>query len=265
MVKKLQAFFHWGYQLTTLWFLYGWGNCWRITYQLLAGRAVSVRLSGFTLVCNRENTGSVIYHLLHSLTKLEKMVAEIPLTDCKLILDVGANCGHFSAYAARRFPGAVIHAFEPSIHLHPTIQQNTGRWNVQLHGEALSDKIGEADFFISGVSEQSNSLLKESVVPFANTFSTVKVKTDTLDHFVAANHLTHIDVIKLDCQGAEALILKGGEQALAITKVLLVEVTVLDPNPEEAWQRLRAHFPYHKIVNPVSTGADILFSKVPLD
>lgn len=29
------------------------------------------------------------------------------------ILDIGANCGAFSVWAARRFPGAAVHAYEP--------------------------------------------------------------------------------------------------------------------------------------------------------
>ena len=49
--------------------------------------------------------------------------------------------------------------------------------------------------------------------------------TETLDNIVRENHVTRIDWLKIDVEGHEVEVLRGGENALTMTRRLIVEVT----------------------------------------
>jgi FkbM family methyltransferase len=104
---------------------------------------------------------------------------------------------------------------------------------------ALSDTNGEAQFEINR-SEASSSLL--AIDPrnsrwFSRDLKvdrTIRVPTMTLPALMEAQGLQAVDLLKLDLQGAERLVLTGGEQVLDRVRVIYIEV-FFEPLYAGAW------------------------------
>ncbi|MCA1658543.1 MAG: FkbM family methyltransferase, partial [Verrucomicrobiaceae bacterium] len=100
---------------------------------------------------------------------------------------------------------------------------------VSVVSAALSDTNGEAQFEINR-SEASSSLL--AIDPrnskwFArdlNVDRVIRVPTKTLPTLMEEQGLKTVDLLKLDLQGAERLVLTGGEQMLDRVRVIYSEV-----------------------------------------
>jgi FkbM family methyltransferase len=133
--------------------------------------------------------------------------------DGATILDIGAHIGLFSAIAAK-IAGEYgkIFAFEPAPNtvpvLHQTIRINELGHLVSPVNQAMGKDVGKTTFFISDTeADNSNSLVsyKED-----RKLNGVEVDVNTIDNFVSTKHLTKVDFIKIDVEGAEYDTLRGG-------------------------------------------------------
>jgi FkbM family methyltransferase len=123
-----------------------------------------------------------------------------------VILDVGANVGVFTLYAAMHSP-RLIHAVEPHPENFACLQRNLRRNEVDgvlAHQVALSDEPGSARLFLAGSSgghllfdRNINGPLRESL----------QVRTVSLPDLMEANRLHTVSLLKLDCEGAEGQVL----------------------------------------------------------
>jgi FkbM family methyltransferase len=145
-------------------------------------------------------------------------------------VDVGANIGLFTLIGARCVgaPGRV-YALEPTDATYARLIQNVGHnqlTNVQCMNVALSD-VDEALMMITSLDGYAawNSLAQ----PTAGThFRQEQVQGLTLDTFVAQEGLAgRIHLIKIDIEGWEFYMLKGGQATLGCADApdLLVEFT----------------------------------------
>ena len=135
------------------------------------------------------------------------------------ILDIGSHVGKTISRLLET-SSVPIHGFEPTL---KTFQKLTERFhgdpNVGLHKLALSNANGEAEFHCNA-NEQTNSLLdngvgnNESLPHITQHVQTESVDTMRLDDWMAANIPTGNVVIKCDVQGAEGLLIEGGENSL---------------------------------------------------
>jgi len=97
---------------------------------------------------------------------------------------------------------------------------------------ALSDKEGIADLYIEKINPTATgaSLYKENTDWYGEgKYETVQVNTATLD---SRNYFNGepIDLIKMDIQGAELDVLKGGEKTVKNAKHLLIETSLIQYN-----------------------------------
>ena len=153
-----------------------------------------------------------------------------PLT----IIDAGAHRGESAMMYRGLFPTAAIYSFEPFPESFAAYKKQTaGLTNVQVFNVALSDRAGEAEFN-SNQYTATNSLLNtapevESVWPGGptDTKEKIRVQTTTLDRFCQEHSIEAIDLLKLDVQGAEPLVLKGGEHLIRSGKVRLVYTEIM--------------------------------------
>lgn len=132
-----------------------------------------------------------------------------------VFVDVGANEGYFSVLAARR--GAWVYAFEPQLDLEWTIKRNllvNGAKDWEVYPVALADKEGFASLHVSPSTNSGASTL------FADGAG-VPVPTTTLDRMVDA---PHIRLLKIDCEGAEQLVIPGAAKTLANHRVDFLSV-----------------------------------------
>ncbi len=107
------------------------------------------------------------------------------------ILDLGAHKGFASEYFARRYPQAIIHAYEPNPALYRTLVQRAQKLrNVRTYNEAISDHDGVVQFSISDRNVSSHIADDGEEVPCVS----VQTAVDRIGGKVA---------IKSDIEGAE--------------------------------------------------------------
>ncbi len=116
-------------------------------------------------------------------------------------------------------PEGKVYSFEPEVGTNRVLGEKTkklGLDNVTIYPFALSDKKGKQKLFIDDVNVGGHSFLKDSVYKGE---SFLEVETTTLDEFFKElGLLDKIDVIKMDIEGAEGLVCKGGRELLEKSK-----------------------------------------------
>ncbi len=134
------------------------------------------------------------------------------LKEDDIFYDVGANYG-FYTYLALEFCKEV-HSFEPLPDAFENLKMNLENVeNVFLNQVALSDKNGKAKIYLpanSGLDASDGStIVEETIDKHHYKFSdSLEIETITLDNYIK-NH-NKPTIIKLDVEGAESLVIKGG-------------------------------------------------------
>jgi FkbM family methyltransferase len=144
-----------------------------------------------------------------------------------VVFDVGANVGQSVERIRTYFDHPVIHAFEPSPDTFEKLRRATkGISDLILNNVALGRHAGTADFV-----ENSESALSSLLEFGPDSWGTVKgkipVTVATLDAYCVENQVERIDVLKLDTQGFEMEVLRGGENMLGQGRigVVFMEIT----------------------------------------
>jgi len=135
-----------------------------------------------------------------------------------VMLDVGANYGYYCiALAARLRQHCTIHAFEPNGPTFARLRRNLELNQVKVvtvYQVGLSDHEGTAA--IVEVPGHSGA---------AHLRPGQDVAVTSLDRFCAVTSLDRLDLIKIDAEGAELRILRGGGETLdRFRPVLLLEL-----------------------------------------
>jgi FkbM family methyltransferase len=131
-----------------------------------------------------------------------------------VMIDVGANDGLFTIFAARRVgKKGHVFAFEPSARefarLQANIRLNRLR-NVKAIPKAVSDVTGASQLKISEYGHEGQNTLGDFVHAVKQAGIQV-VEVCRLDEFLQTENLTRLDVMKIDVEGAEYKVLQGGE------------------------------------------------------
>ncbi len=129
------------------------------------------------------------------------------------VIDAGANIGYYSVLFSQAVgETGTVFAFEPDIRcmslLRHNIAQNHCR-NIQVIERCLSDRDGSVSFYISGHTAMS-SLTQENVLAARQVTSA----STTIDTIMKEKGNPHIDLIKMDIQGAELRCLQGAADTL---------------------------------------------------
>jgi FkbM family methyltransferase len=202
---------------------------------------------------------ATIHHLTSSITSLRRLASYVDSGDTRIV-DVGAHSGLFATFAAERAPAARVTVVEPDPSLAPVIQQNLiHHSNWELVQKAVAAKTGRIRFFRNSASTQTSSLLISALGGLGGPVTEVEVDATTLDDLLCDDE--HIDVLKIDVQGAEHLVLRGASNSLKRVRTLLIEVSLLDPEAGEVLMTLRQEFGDPERVNPVFVGADLAYRR----
>jgi FkbM family methyltransferase len=128
------------------------------------------------------------------------------------VLDIGANQGEYALWAARKTGSSgKVYAFEPL-----GIMFSQLEYNISLNPRfknvlfpirlGLSDKEGRLDLFSGNLSNEGvNTLFPD---PDSTFLETIQLKT--MDDVVNSLPIEKINCIKIDVEGAELQVLKGG-------------------------------------------------------
>ena len=135
-----------------------------------------------------------------------------------IVFDVGANVGPISfALAERVGQGGKVFSFEPGPVVFDrflrNIEMNPGLDRViSAHNMGLADKQGYL-LYHELAHARGNAVLYGSDGTW-EAFESHQVKVTTIDEFVKANSLTHVDFIKIDVEGMEYEVLLGAIDTL---------------------------------------------------
>lgn len=164
----------------------------------------------------------------HSLLGLK----DLPI---KTIIDIGANTGQFAKYISRLFPDAHIYCFEPL----PEPFKKLSKWiqeeceKVEAFNTALGDVEGTIEIFYHIEHSSSSSFLKttkisEGYYPDTKKQVPLSVRITTLDDwFNTLSSLPKREIlIKLDVQGYEHVVIRGGRETFRNAKACILEVCI---------------------------------------
>jgi FkbM family methyltransferase len=143
-----------------------------------------------------------------------------------VVADIGANLGLYSRFVASWTRAARVLAFEPwlenSVFLQSNVNLGGAEAKVDILTCALADVEGQAEFQIDDVQSASGSLDKvrggaasEGRANLHLPPRKAQVDCRTLDGLIEAGRIPAPDVLKIDVEGAEALVLRGAARLLA--------------------------------------------------
>ena len=134
------------------------------------------------------------------------------------VVDVGANLGYYSLVAARLVGGSgEVYAFEPAPANYNVLIKNislNSHANIIAINKAVSDVNGNAELYLSGSDVGAHTLRSQHNHPqfkLKTNGESIKVKTTTLDTVLGD---TVVNVIKMDCEGAEMLAMRGADKII---------------------------------------------------
>lgn len=145
---------------------------------------------------------------------LARLTAADPL---RTIFDVGGNFGQTALHFATAFPSVEILTFEPVPSSFSRLREATAHLGrIKAFNVALGESAGASTINLTP-SAGSNTLL-----PTEGATGTVAIQVDTLDRVAEANGIGTIDLLKIDVEGYELQVLKGGEKLLRENRVRYV-------------------------------------------
>lgn len=146
------------------------------------------------------------------------------------VIDIGAYIGRFAATMHAMFPNARIYAFEPLADCFAKLRERS-RWIPRLTplNVALGDRAGVTSFerndFAPSSSVRRTSELQRTAFRITRRSRTVMVRMERLDDVVGGLVIEGPLLVKLDVQGYEDAVLRGGEQTIRPARVIIVETS----------------------------------------
>jgi FkbM family methyltransferase len=129
--------------------------------------------------------------------------------DFGVAVDIGANVGLWSRDLVRKF--AHVIAIEPVVDFQECMRRNVPMENIEIWPIALGTEDTSIDMIITEGNTGHSHIDKD-------TIGTGKVEMKRLDSL----NFDRIDYMKIDCEGYEMQILKGGENTIRTHQPVLV-------------------------------------------
>jgi len=141
-----------------------------------------------------------------------------------VVLDIGANIGNYSKAVLKLSPNAKIFAFEPSSIARRDLETSfASEEQVEIFPFALGSSSGRAVLWSDKAGSGLGSLTKRRLDHFEIDFNVnEEIEISTLDEWNSSRRLRP-DLIKIDVEGHELEVLKGGESILKDTKLVQFE------------------------------------------
>ncbi len=182
------------------------------------------------------------YHKNFSRARVIKNTIKKEVTN-PVIFDIGGHIGESIFFLRRVFPDALIFSFEPDpdsfLKLKALADKKTFCFNL-----AFSDSEGQVDFFRNKIGH-TNSLLpvnlnskdsiylqrvrnSQEIFDVSRFNSKTIINSKRLDNFCEEKKIEHIDLLKIDVQGAETKVLRGAGNILELVENIIIEISFFD-------------------------------------
>lgn len=166
-------------------------------------------LYGFDIATDRRDA---IKWYLHYFSVWEPQISEAwarILPKGGTVIDIGGNIGYHALLAAKLVgPTGRVLTFEPSQRIFEQLESNirlNGFKNVEPIRSAVSDRSGTAEFHMMPDNEQGLG----SLIPQKGAIRTEVVNLITFEEIAAMVEMGRVDLVKIDVEGAEALLVAG--------------------------------------------------------
>jgi FkbM family methyltransferase len=131
-----------------------------------------------------------------------------------VVIDIGAHVGYFTLLAAGLVgaKGTVL-AFEPEPDNYSILEKNielNGYRNIVPLRIAASEQMGSAELFLTASESGQHSIYHHGLPERGS----VSVETTTIDTVLQKLGCSHVDLVKIDVEGAEIVVLGGMAQLL---------------------------------------------------
>jgi FkbM family methyltransferase len=129
---------------------------------------------------------------------------ERPIPSGATVIDIGANAGYFTLFAASRFTDARVFSFEPVPVNYAQLERHrnlNGSRQIKCFLQAVAGQTGEISLSL----DSSDSFTTSATMIFAKTDAQEKIKVPcvTLAQVMDENGISKCDLLKMDCEGAE--------------------------------------------------------------
>jgi FkbM family methyltransferase len=156
----------------------------------------------------------------------------------KTVIDIGANIGEFTIIYSELFEKATLYAFEPLPACYEKLSKRTSGINrIHVYECGLGDTIGEQSINLSSWHPASSFRSMDAThkvnYPHSADSVSVTVNINKLDNILSTKDMVGNVFIKMDVQGFEDEVIRGGRKIFAAAKVVVVECSFVQLYKDE--------------------------------
>lgn len=161
-------------------------------------------------------------------------LVKLPRHNNVIVFDIGCAYGCYISEVLKCNNNCMIHGFEPIPKIY-TSTRNTHKdnLNIKINNCVLMDSIREIPFHViisdnTHIEGCSSTTLRKEFIKRGWEYDKIMVESDTLDRYVEAEKIAHIDWMKIDVEGAEPLVIIGGKNVFENKMVDVIQFEYSD-------------------------------------
>jgi len=197
-----------------------------------------------------------------------------------IFFDIGANKGQTIKLLKKVSCKSLIYSFEPDPIVFKKLVTKNKHPGVNFFNIAVGDSSGRYPFYISPLNETSTLIMpdllsaynkKKAMILGMNIekmYAKTEVDVTTIDQFILQHKINHIDLLKLDVEGAEFQALLGAKNSFCKNMISIVQFELqnndLRPSQKQAIETLLFHQGFRKfcsIKHYFSDFYDVIYIK----
>jgi FkbM family methyltransferase len=141
----------------------------------------------------------------------------------RVVLDIGSAKGYWSLRAGGRWKDAQFYMIDPLTESEPSLKDIVAK-HPRFHYvlTAVGDQPGEVIMNLTADCDGSSAL----DYPGADPNRQRRIPVETIDNLLAAGKLAAPNLVKIDVQGFEMHVLRGGQRMFASADVFIIETNL---------------------------------------